>query len=90
MGRTKNENKYRLKFIVECHCDKYEQRVLDATVAGTPNGYKRIYMLFRSGTISHIIATNRFAKAVSKVGVSANEAANALLNLRLALKEMAV
>ena len=68
---TKNERKYRIKFIQECHYNKVEQRIFDVEVAAMGETYKGIYKSMRSGYVYMFMATitaQRAARAMANVG----------------------
>lgn len=81
MRLSKKEAKYRIKFIQECHYNKFEQRQLDKAKNDLNKTYKCIYKDMRKGIVylfMATISTNRAAKSITKAGVTVAQAAQTL------------
>ncbi len=84
MKLSRQEAKYRIKFIQEHHYNKAEQRLMDATMSLQNTSYAVIYKEARQGIVFSfmaIIATERATKAIRNIGVSAETAAENLLKI---------
>ena len=88
MQLSKSEHKYRVKFIQEHNLDKNEQAIFEKAKIATGRTYKNIYKSYRKGeTLSFMLTIygGRIAKATAKVGLSAIQATEMMLQLNQAI-----
>lgn len=81
MKLSKQESKYRKRFIAEKHYDKEEQRIFDQAVIDGQWRYKKAYMDMRKGIkylFMVVIATRRAGKAIEATSSTAVVAAEAM------------
>ena len=82
MKLSKQESKYRKRFIAEKHYNKAEQRIFDQAVMDGQWRYKKVYINMRKGIIylfMAVIATKRAGKAIEATGSTMEEASGALV-----------
>ena len=81
MKLSQQEANYRIKFIQEHHYNKAEQKLMDATMCLQNTSYKMVYKEARKGIVFSfmaIISTNKAAKAIRNIGMSAETAVKSL------------
>lgn len=74
---SKQESKYRIKFIQEHHYDKFGQKYLDEAKNMLSLSYKELYNNVKNGRtymFMTVISANRMAKAMHEVGLSFKQA----------------
>lgn len=92
LNLSKQELKYRTKFIQEHHYNKSEQRQLDAAIIRLNISYKELYFNVRRGerySFMAIIACNRATRQFGKLGMIMTAATMAITSLGNALKSYA-
>ena len=81
MRLSKQESKYRKKFIAEKHYNKAEQQIFDQAVMDSRWRYKEVYIDMRKGVtylFMAVIAMRRASKAMATVGYTGYVATEAL------------
>lgn len=77
MQLSKQERKYRIKFIQEHHYNKFEQKQFDKAKDKLGMSYKELYNNVKNGRtymLMTVISANRMAKAMHEVGLSFKQA----------------
>ena len=95
MKLSKNEAKFRKRFIAEYHYRKYEQRIFDDAIKELKTTYKEIYKSVKIGNLYMFMVaievsrtTNAMSNAMRRAALSVNEAITAMLNLQQELSSM--
>lgn len=91
MKLSKNDDKFRKRFIAEHHYRKNEQRIFDDAIKELKKTYKEVYKSVKNGSsymFMVVIAASRTAAAMRRSALSIDEAATAMLNLSRHLEEI--